>query len=178
MYVRQATRDDVSLLVRLSRQTFFEAFSTDNDPDDMEQYLNEAFSPERIQAELLAIESIFLLICPNPNNQPTGYAHLVGNSIESCITGKDPVELVRLYINKDVIGQGYGSKLMQACLERANQEGFETIWLGVWEKNYRAQRFYERWGFRQVGSHDFPIGKDIQTDFILTRPVKINGVIG
>ena len=177
MYVRQATCDDLNLLVLLGKQTFFEAFAADNNPDDLKQYLTEAFSPEKTRSELLAMESIFLLAYSGSNGQPIGYARLLGNSSESCITGKNPVELVRLYVKQRAIGQGYGSQLMQACLARADQEGFQTIWLGVWEKNYRAQRFYKRWGFQQVGSHDFPMGKDIQTDFILVRSVRTNEIV-
>ena len=172
VHIRQATQNDLDLLVRLSRQTFLEAFAADNDPADMECYLKKAFSQERIQLELTDDASIFLLISRTLESSPLGYARLLGNSSESCITGQHPIELVRLYVLRSAIGQGYGSKLMQACLEQAKQKGFKTIWLGVWEENHHAQRFYKHWGFHQVGTHEFVLGKSKQTDFILVRTVE------
>lgn len=173
MYIRQASCDDVNLLANLGRRTFFDAFATHNHAADMEAYLAEAFSPQRIYSELLALESIFLLAydTPHPDNQLVGYARLLGSSSEPCVTGRYPVELVRLYVENNATSRGYGSKLMQACLDRAAQEGFETIWLGVWEKNYRAQQFYSRWRFRPIGTHDFFLGQQMQTDLILMRSV-------
>ena len=172
MYIRQATHKDVDLLVTLGKRTFFDTFAADNDPADIEQYLAQAFSRDQVQAELMASASTFLLAydTPNPGNQLLGYAHLKDNT-EPCVTGNHPLEVVRLYVDKGMIGKGYGAKLMQSCLDHAAQEGFDTIWLGVWEKNYRAQKFYARWGFQQVGSHDFLMGKDLQTDWILMRAV-------
>ena len=50
--------------------------------------------------------------------------------------------------------------------------GYETIWLGVWERNERAIRFYEKWGFREAGTHDFILGNDVQNDLIMEYSVK------
>ncbi|MEM0981513.1 MAG: GNAT family N-acetyltransferase, partial [Cyanobacteria bacterium P01_H01_bin.58] len=121
-----------------------------------------------------APNSLFLLAykASEPDKNPVGYARLISHSTEPSVTGPKPIELVRLYVDQSAVGQGYGAQLMQACLEQAADDGFETIWLGVWEKNYRAQAFYKRWGFQQVGVHDFVMGKDVQTDLILTRPVE------
>ncbi|MEO1295917.1 MAG: GNAT family N-acetyltransferase [Cyanobacteria bacterium J06636_16] len=131
VHIRQATPEDVNLLVHLSRQTFLEAFAADNDPTDMEDYLAEALSLERIQSELSADASTFLLISHTPVSQPVGYAHLRSDFSKSCVMGAHPIELVRLYVQQSAIGQGYGSQLMQACLEHSRQEGFKTLWLGV-----------------------------------------------
>lgn len=141
----------------------------------MAQYLEEAFSPQQIQSEITAPNSFFLLAYQalERGGNPVGYARLIGHSVEPNVTGPQPIELVRLYVEQSAVGQGYGAQLMQACLERAADDGFATIWLGVWEKNYRAQAFYKRWGFQQVGIHDFVMGTDVQTDLILTRPVKL-----
>ncbi|MEM9003689.1 MAG: GNAT family N-acetyltransferase [Cyanobacteria bacterium P01_F01_bin.86] len=172
MYIRQAAHNDIDTLVSLGRRTFLDAFAADNDPADMERYLAEAFSPLQIQSELSNTASIFLLVYPNPDAQPTGYARLLGNSSEPCVTSKYPIQLVRLYVDKSAIGQGYGAKLMQTCLEYAGQKRFDTIWLSVWEKNYRAQSFYQSWGFQKVGTLKFLLGKDQQTDLILMRPIR------
>ena len=87
------------------------------------------------------------------------------------VTGTEPVELVRIYVENDIIGAGYGAALMNACLEEAKKNGHRTIWLGVWEKNLRAIRFYRRWGFTKVGTKEFLLGSDLQNDHIMARPV-------
>jgi ribosomal protein S18 acetylase RimI-like enzyme len=169
-YIRQATRKDLQLLVEMGKRTFYETFAAENNPEDMANYLGEAFSEERIQQELLILESVFLLIQDTPEAVlPLGYARLVGESLLPGMPMAEPIEVSRLYLEAAAIGQGYGSQLMQACLDYGMQQGFQTIWLGVWEKNFRAQRFYERWGFRRVGSMPFQLGRDIQTDWVMLR---------
>ena len=56
---------------------------------------------------------------------------------------------------------------MRACIEEARTMGHKTIWLDVWEKNKRAIRFYEKWGFRLVGNAQYVIGRDVTDDFIM-----------
>jgi hypothetical protein len=41
------------------------------------------------------------------------------------------------------------------------------MWLGVWERNARAQVFYRKWDFRTVGEHLFPLGSDLQRDILM-----------
>lgn len=174
MNIRTATFADRDLLVNLGRRTFQDAFAGDSDPADMAQYLAEAFSPQRIGTELSTPGSVFLLAYPAADFEgaPLGYARLQANSTEPCIAGPRPIELVRLYLEQTAIGNGYGSRLMRGCLDYAANGNFGTIWLGVWEHNYQAQQFYQRWGFHPVGTHDFPVGQDIQTDWIMVRPVE------
>ena len=58
---------------------------------------------------------------------------------------------------------------MRACLDEAQSAGHETIWLGVWERNARAQAFYKKWDFRAVGEHMFQLGSDTQRDILMER---------
>ena len=58
---------------------------------------------------------------------------------------------------------------MSRCLAEARSAGFETVWLGVWERNASAATFYERWGFSASGEHVFMLGSDPQTDVIMER---------
>lgn len=47
--------------------------------------------------------------------------------------------------------------------------GRRTTWLGVWERNDRAIRFYARHGYERCGEHVFQLGDDAQTDYIMQR---------
>ena len=94
---------------------------------------------------------------------------IIIDNIEPGINAEKPVELSRLYAHQKRIGQGVGQMLMDACVERARAENCDVMWLGVWEYNPRAQRFYEKNGFRIVGSHVFQLGEDAQTDLLMQR---------
>jgi ribosomal protein S18 acetylase RimI-like enzyme len=56
---------------------------------------------------------------------------------------------------------------MNASINEAKERGYDSIWLGVWEKNQRAIDFYRRWGFEEVGTHTFKLGTDPQNDFVM-----------
>jgi diamine N-acetyltransferase len=169
--IRQADRDDAKLLTDLSYTTFWDAFAhhPKNAPDDLAHYMRQAFNIDQITAELSDPRSIFLIA--SINNKPAGYAKLIVDSIEDGITAERPIELSRLYSHQEYLGRGVGQNLMDACFERAVTDGHDVIWLGVWEYNPRAQRFYEKNGFRLVGKHTFLLGSDPQTDLLMQKQV-------
>ena len=100
-----------------------------------------------------------------------GYGMLRSGAAPEQVTGERPIELVRLYVSRDSLGSGVGAALMQACIDEAKRGGHHTLWLGVWEHNYRAQAFYRKWNFREVGTQLFQLGDDPQTDFLMQRSV-------
>jgi diamine N-acetyltransferase len=156
------------LLAELGARTFSETFGPDNTPEDMAAYLGAAFGPE-IQAAELADPSTTFFVA-DIEGVAAGYAQLRGGGTDG-VTGAKPVEVVRFYASKEWIGRGVGPALMRACLDEAWRAGFLTLWLGVWERNLRAQAFYRKWGFRVVGAHVFQLGSDPQTDLLMERPV-------
>jgi len=100
-----------------------------------------------------------------------GYAKLNKGQPADGIVGTKPIELVRLYVDRKWLGRGVGEALMRRCLEEAGRAGFKTIWLGVWERNLRAQAFYRKWEFQAVGKHVFQLGEDAQTDILMERQI-------
>jgi ribosomal protein S18 acetylase RimI-like enzyme len=60
---------------------------------------------------------------------------------------------------------------MEACVSAAQERGGRTLWLGTWEKNARAIRFYEKCGFTDVGTHPFVMGSEVQTDRVMVRGI-------
>jgi ribosomal protein S18 acetylase RimI-like enzyme len=80
---------------------------------------------------------------------------------------QEGIELVRMYVDHAHHGAGIADRLMDACIDEARRRGYASIWLGVWEHNPRAQRFYARRGFARTGEHAFMLGDDRQTDWIL-----------
>lgn len=171
--IRYATPSDRDDLLRLSINSFRDTFADENNTSDINQYLKETFSPSQMEAELKDSRNTFLLAFSEDSagagTALVGYSKLHTGTPEKEITGLAPIEISRLYLDSAFIGQGLGSKLMQACLDEAKKQGCQTVWLGVWEHNTRALRFYQRWGFEAVGTHAFQMGTDAQTDFIMQR---------
>lgn len=167
--IRQATPDDAKPLTDLAYTTFWDAFAhhPKNAPDDLNHYMRQAFNLEQIAAELADANNIFLIA--EIDEKPAGYAKIILGTTEHGIHAERPVELSRLYSHQEFLGQGVGQNLMDACFERAREENGDVMWLGVWEYNPRAQRFYEKNGFRVVGSHVFQLGEDSQTDLLMQR---------
>lgn len=167
LIIREAAPAEASLIARLARQSFSEAFAAQNDPTDLAQFLDGAYG-EAHQARELA-DPAWTTLLASLGNQAVGFAQIRRGPAESCVTGPAPVELHRLYLLRTNHGSGAGSALMQAVIDRAREEGFRALWLGVWEHNPRGLAFYRKWGFERVGSHTFRVGNDPQTDLILVR---------
>ena len=95
-----------------------------------------------------------------------GYAQIRREETPDCVGGPSPIELYRFYVDSIWKGRGLAQRLMDEVKATATQLGARTLWLGVWEHNPRAQAFYTKCGFIDVGSHDFILGTDRQTDRI------------
>lgn len=171
IHIRPATIDNAKALTDLAYTTFWDAFAhhPKNAPDDLNHYMRQAFSLEQTLKELGDENSVFLIA--ELDGEPAGYAKLITDTIEEGITAERPIELNRLYAHQQFLGKGIGQALMDACFERARANDHDVMWLGVWEFNPRAQRFYEKNGFRVVGSHVFQLGEDPQTDLLMQKEI-------
>ncbi|CAN5238575.1 GNAT family N-acetyltransferase [soil metagenome] len=169
IFIRQATIEDAEMLAELSYKTFWDAFHKHpkNAPDDLADYMAIAFNTKQIRSEIADENSIFLIA--EVENEAIGYAKLITGSIEEPIPAEKPCELSRLYSKQEFLGKGVGAGLMEECFLEAKRLGCDVIWLGVWEYNPRAQRFYEKYGFKAVGKHIFQLGKDAQTDLLMMK---------
>jgi ribosomal protein S18 acetylase RimI-like enzyme len=169
LIIRRGHAGDAALLAELGARTFSETFASDNSPDDMAAYLATAFSAAQQSRELADRETQFLIA--ESNGVAVGYAMLRSGNVLENVTGKNPIELVRLYVSQERLGSGVGPALMQACIAEASRRGHRTVWLGVWEHNARAQAFYRKWNFTEIGTHVFQLGDDPQTDILMQRAI-------
>jgi ribosomal protein S18 acetylase RimI-like enzyme len=167
--IRQAVKEDATILTDLAYTTFWDAFAhhPKNAPDDLAHYMRQAFKVEQIAEELSDPKSLFLIA--EIDGELAGYAKLIFESTEPDIVAEWPVELARLYSHQKFLGQGVGQELLDACTKRAMETGRDVMWLGVWEYNPRAQRFYEKNGFTVIGDHTFQLGSDPQTDLLMQK---------
>ena len=102
-------------------------------------------------------------------DEALGYVRLRNGENYSEFNDLPSIEIVRIYAVKPAIGKGVGSALIKKCIETANELNRKIIWLGVWEDNKRAIDFYIKWGFKKFGQHDFVLGTDVQTDWLMMK---------
>jgi GNAT superfamily N-acetyltransferase len=167
--IRRADVTDAGLLAELGARTFSDAFAADNKAEDMAAYLAASFSPAKQAEEIVDTRSTYLVA--EIDNEAVGYAQLYAGVTPECVTGTTPVELVRFYVVARWHGRGVSAALMRACIDEARRAGHQTLWLGVWEHNGRAQAFYRKWSFHEVGEHVFQLGSDPQTDVLMAREI-------
>jgi ribosomal protein S18 acetylase RimI-like enzyme len=158
---------DVDTLLALSRKTFYDAFEHLNNPDDFEAYTSKAFNSEQLLSEIENPDCAFYLAVLD--NEPIGYIKLNYRDEQAEFQESYGVEVSRIYILASQQGKKIGNQLLDFAINKAIQDQMQYIWLGVWEHNHAAQRFYERNGFTKCGSHEFVVGKDVQTDFLMKR---------
>lgn len=165
--IRIATVADAELIADISRETFYDSFASYNTKEDMDIFMNEVFTKEALMKEAGTEGNIFLLAYDG--NEAVGYVRMREGEKHKELNGKSSFEIARIYAVKKAIGRGVGRALMQKSFEIAAGLKKEVVWLGVWEKNERAIAFYTEWGFVKFGEHDFILGKDVQTDWLMKK---------
>jgi GNAT superfamily N-acetyltransferase len=148
---------------------FRETFGPDNRADNMDEYVAATYGLE-LQAREIADPGIGTLLAES-GGELVGFAQVRGGVAPPCIIGEAPVELWRFYVDRTWQGTGLAGDLMQAVEREANRRGGRTLWLAVWERNPRARSFYRKCGFEDVGEQAFVLGRDVQRDRVLTRPL-------
>ncbi len=165
--IHRVLSSEVDTLLNLARKTFYDAFAHQNNPDDFEAYTATAFTREALLAEIDNPESAFYFALID--NDPVGYIKLNYGTAQAEYQDAEGVEVSRLYVHAGHQGKKIGNQLLDFAINKSAEDGLEYIWLGVWDQNYAAQRFYTRNGFEPVGTHAFVIGTDVQTDILMKR---------
>jgi ribosomal protein S18 acetylase RimI-like enzyme len=163
--IRRADVTNASLLARLGAQTFHDAFATFNSAEDMETYMQSSFTEDKLKAEIQTDGAEFYIA--HMGDEPLGFAKTGQQAPPDEIAAFKCRELERIYVLKEHQSLKVGEKLLTFCIEKAKAEKYEVMWLGVWEHNPRAVAFYQRFGFERFGEHDFQLGSDTQTDWLM-----------
>lgn len=167
MTARRATLADVPTLTAFGRRIFAETFGPDNRPEHLQTYLDSAYVAARQEEEVTAAGfDTLLLEC---EGVLAAFAQLRAIAPPEDVTGAAPLELWRFYVDAPWQGKGVAQQLMRDVEQAARVRGARTVWLGVWERNVRAQAFYRKHGFTVVGSQIFHVGADPQRDLLMAK---------
>jgi diamine N-acetyltransferase len=163
--IRRATLDDLIGLEKLTSFTFREAWLEPGNEADLEEYVSENFNAEHLRQELNNPEIFYFLL--EANNEMAGYLKLQKNDQPDGYVLLNTMALHRLYIKESYRNKKLGGKLLDYAIQFAKQEGRSTIWLGVWNENNRAIRFYKNYGFEKFGNYQFVMGSIVSDDYLL-----------
>ncbi len=158
---------DVDTLLTLGRKTFYDAFEHVNNPEDFEAYTSVAFTREQLLSEINNPDAVFYFAMLG--DEAVGYIKLNYRDAQAEFQDPKGVEVSRIYVLADQQGKKIGNQLLDFAINKAIEDQLQYIWLGVWEHNHAAMRFYERNGFKAVGTHHFWVGNDKQTDILVRR---------
>lgn len=179
--IRKAAASDNEALAALGAEVFTATFAHSCTKEQLQAFLDEAYTPEAIAKDIADSSKDVLVATENDGDgdgsSPSpgapgggrllGFIYLTRGSSEPCVAHLErPVELQRLYISLGAHGKGLGKALSLAADALAREQGFKTMWLGVWEENHKAQAFYRKMGYERIGEHVFDVGGDLQTDEI------------
>jgi ribosomal protein S18 acetylase RimI-like enzyme len=172
--IRRATADDAGPLAGLAAVTFPLACPPSSTAADIAAHLEATLSEDNFRAYLADPDITILVI--DAEGELRGYSLLVARPSEdpdvaAALAILPSTELSKCYVHPDYHGLGAAAELMHASIAAAAAAGARGLWLGVNELNARAIRFYEKSGFRKVGTKSFRLGSTVEHDFVLERPV-------
>lgn len=167
---RVADINDFDLLATLGRRAFYEAFGAYNDEADIQAYLDLAFDPELIRKQLEDTHVIYFIAFYK--NDPVGYAKIKSNSQPKELKEFNCMQLERIYSLQAYIGKSIGKTLMQLCIDASVKKNCEFLWLGVWQQNHHAIKFYKQWQFDVIGVKQFIIGNEVNDDFVMALDLR------
>lgn len=131
--VRSASAGDVDALARLWFDGWQDAHA-EILPAELQRLRTLESFRDRLQKALADVRVI------GPEGEPIGFSMVKGD------------ELYQLYLSSKARGSGVAAVLIADALERLRDNGVETAWLACAIGNNRAARFYEKCGWRRVGT--------------------------
>ncbi len=166
--MRPGTPDDAAALAELAAATFTETFGHLYALSDLVAFLRGARS-ESTYAELLGHEDTFIVLAERGPHEHVGY--VIAGACKLPVPAKEPEagEVRELYVLASHQGRRVGSRLLETSLEWLRERGRSPVYVGVWSENLGAQRLYARYGFSKVGEYDFPVGGQMDREFILKK---------
>ena len=168
--IRHAQAKDAPALAESAAALFEQTYAGKMPARDLQDYIAQDFTPGQQLAELSDPAIITLLA--EYNGALLGYAQVRRKAAPVAIDTSPGVELWRIYLDRSSHGRGIGKRLLAAVAQATRSMSSEHLWLGVWEQNPRAIAFYEKHGFRIVGSQAFEIGNETHNDLVMVGTVE------
>ena len=163
--IKECSLEDIEKVKDISEKTFYETFSGDNTEENMENYLKENFSYDKMTSEISNTYSKFYIV--ESNDEVVAYMKINFDKAQTEEGYDNTIEVQRIYVLEDFKGKRIGKALIQKAIEIGKESNVDYLWLGVWEHNIKAIGFYEKLGFKKFDTHIFKLGDDEQVDHLM-----------
>ncbi|WP_336518191.1 GNAT family N-acetyltransferase [Pollutibacter soli] len=170
--IEKVRLSDIGELQNISIKTFSDTFSAANTRENMKKYIDENFSFKKLTEELNDENAEFYFA--RLDGVPVGYLKLNYGKSQTEMKMENALEIERIYVVSEYHGKGIAQFLYNKAMERGRDKNADYIWLGVWEENHRAIRFYKKNDFVEFDKHIFRLGNDEQTDLMMKLQLKEN----
>lgn len=167
--IRKCNTEDAAALSAIGGQTFYDTFRPHNTEEDMQAYIQKAYSHATIEQNLNKPDITYYLC--EEDAAPVGYIKLITNMPYDGLEGRC-IELEKIYVQQNYFGKQAGQLLMDKAIEHATLNNFECLFLGVWKENIRAVKFYEKNGFTVFGERSFQLGERLCEDYMMCLKFK------
>jgi len=176
-----ATQSDAERVAELAARTFPLACPPDAPAADIAAFIAGHLTAARF-AEYVA-DADRLVLLADDGTGLSGYAMLVFGEphdpqVAAQLASRPTAELSKIYVAAEHHGAGVAAALMASALEHAARRGAASVWLGTNQENQRAQRFYAKSGFAQVGVKRFRLGDRWEDDYVFERLIEAAPVAG
>ncbi|MBI1185821.1 MAG: GNAT family N-acetyltransferase [Alphaproteobacteria bacterium] len=166
---RDARAEDAAALAEISRATFLATFGHLYTIADRNAFVAETYGRKLQAAEIADPEMRHRLAFDG--RDVIGFAKMGAYKLPVAAEGRRVRELHRLYVVEAAKGAGIAAALMEWTIATARGDGADALYLGVWQGNARAQRFYARYGFEIVGEYTFEVGAARDPEYVMRKPL-------
>jgi len=175
--IELATPDDAQRLSAFCTKQFTDTFGPHLNPTDLALHVERAYHVDKLRAEINRPHTLFLKA--TDEHGLAAYAYVLwqdrpSHHTPNCLQDPDIGHLERFYVDARCQGTGVAQRLMERCIQHAHMQHASGLWLTVWTQNPRAQRFYQKQQFLDVGEAVFVVGNDPQYDRLYYRPLDLS----
>ncbi|MEO6304679.1 MAG: GNAT family N-acetyltransferase [Bacteroidia bacterium] len=165
IHIKKVSLLEINILEDISKRSFIETYASKNTAKNMEAYLTDNFSPSQLKKQINDPGSEFYIA--SINDDAIGYLKINFGSAQTEFKTDNFIEIERIYVLNDFQGKKIGQLLCNKAFQIGQQKKADLLWLGVWEENQKAIRFYKKYGFAEFDKHIFKLGNDDQTDLLM-----------
>ena len=166
--IRRALPADAEGIAALARETFVETFGYLYRPEDLAAFLATSQSIAAY-APLLRDPRVGIWVAEGTDRALVGFLTAGPCKLPAPHREATAGEIRQLYLRTSVQRDGLGTRLLVTGLDWLVARGHAPLYVGVWSGNLGAQRLYARYGFEKIGEYDFPVGKQLDREFILRQ---------
>ena len=148
MIIRELRKKDLKEISEVASKTYEETFGHSMTPEELKNELMTTRS-EKYFLNAMDTDDIFVAV----DDKVIGYIQV--SDIKVDVEGFEVYEsdqaINALYISSKYQGTGLGKMLMDKAFESTRIKNTDRVFVDVWNENERAVRFYNKYGFREVG---------------------------